>query len=149
MHKRIVVGAVGITLAIIAVTVVTGAQSQAPPAQAQQAPQSALAAQPRAPLFVVIYERASAWDDSKPAFEQPGINEHRQYLRANAEKLVGAAPFLQGLSAGSADRTVGMVIVMAASQEEAQALAAADPAVTVNLMKITVRRWLVEGVKAY
>lgn len=114
-----------------------------------QTPQAPAPAQPRSPVFVAIYERGPAWDDTKGAFVQTGIQEHMQFLRANAAKLVGAAPFQQGIGAGGADRTVGMVVVMAASQEEAQALIDADPAIAGNLMKATVRRWLVDRVKAY
>lgn len=107
------------------------------------------AEQTRPLVFVAIYERGSAWDDSKGAFQQTGINEHRDYLRLNGEKLLAAAPFLQGIGPGASDRTVGMVMVPAATQEEAQALVGKDPAVAGNLMKVTVRRWLVERVKAY
>ena len=38
---------------------------------------------------------------------------------------------------------------MAGTQEEAQALVSADPAVSANVMKAAVRRWLAERVKSY
>ncbi|MGH9814984.1 MAG: hypothetical protein ACRD5F_04670 [Candidatus Acidiferrales bacterium] len=133
----------GMAVAAIAMMLWLGSSGRA------QTPQAPAAAQPRPPVFVAIYERGSAWDDGKGAFVQTGIQEHMQFLRANSAKLVGAAPFEQGISAGGTDRAVGMVVVMAASQEEAQALISADPAIAGNLMKATVRRWLVDRVKAY
>ena len=116
---------------------------------ATQTPQAPAAAAQRPAVFVVIYERGSAWDAAKGAFEQSSIPEHMQFLRANAEKLVGAAPFQQGIALGSTDRVVGMVIVAATDQEEAQQFIAGDPAVAANVMKATVRRWLVDRVKGY
>ena len=104
---------------------------------------------PRPQVFVAIYERGSAWADGKSAFEQAGIQEHMAYLRANWATLIGAAPFEQGISAGAADRVVGMVLVLATNQQEAEALIAADPAISGNLMKATVRHWLADQVKAY
>jgi hypothetical protein len=120
--------------------------ADAPPAP--PAP-TAMPAPPKPPLFVAIYERGSAWDDSKAALAQTGINDHMQYLRSNIDKLVAAAPFMEGLAAGSSDRMVGLVIVTAASPEEAQKLIADDPAVSVKLMKATVRRWMADRVKAF
>ena len=81
--------------------------------------------------------------------EQPGINDHMKFLQANVSTLVAAAPFQQGLAQGSADRTVGMVIVMAATQDEAERLIAKDPAIAGKLMQATVRRWLADRVRAY
>ena len=104
---------------------------------------------PRPQVFVAIYERGPAWADGKGAFEQAGIREHMAYLRANWATLIGAAPFEQGLPAGAADRVVGMVLVLAASQQEAEALVGADPAISGKLMTATVRHWLADRVKAY
>ena len=70
---------------------------------------------PRPALYVALYERGPAWDTNKAVLEQPGINEHMKFLQANVSVLLAAAPFQQGLPQGSADRTVGMVIVMAAT----------------------------------
>jgi len=140
-----------ILLAAAAVAIVAGvawqAGAQQPPPQA--APAQRAVAQPRPLIFVALYERGPAWDDAKGAFQQTGIVEHMQFLRASAEKLMGAAPFQQGIAPGGADRTVGMVVVMAATQEEAESLIAADPAVANKLMKATVRRWLADRVRGY
>lgn len=116
---------------------------------ASQTPQAPAPAAQRPAVFAVIYERGPAWDDAKGAFEQSSIPEHMQFLRENAEKVVGAAPFQQGIAPGSTDRIVGMVIVAATNQEEAQQIIAGDPAVAANVMKATVRRWLVDRVKGY
>src|SRR5262245_54533795 len=69
---------------------------------------TATPAPPKPQLFVVLYERGSAWDDSKAALAQTGITDHMQYLRSNVDKLVAAAPFMEGLAAGSSGRAVGL-----------------------------------------
>lgn len=137
---RRLINVVALGLFAVTLTTWTWAQTQAP---------ASAPAPPRPQVFVVIYERGSAWDDSKGAFQQTGIQDHMQFLRTNIEKLLGAAPFMQALAAGATDRTVGMVIVTAASQEEAQALVESDPAVSTKLMQATVRRWLADRVRAY
>jgi hypothetical protein len=128
--------------AILWVAADARAQSGQPPA-----PSPSPAARPQ--VFVAVYERGTVWDDGKGAFEQAGIGGHIQFLRTNADKLVGAAPFGDSLAAGSSDRIVGMVIIAAASQQEAESLIAGDPAVSSKLMKATVRRWMVDRLKAY
>jgi hypothetical protein len=124
---------------VVLVSFRTGAEQTAP----------ATPAQPRPPVFVAIYERGPAWDAAKGTLQQAGIAEHMQFLRTNLEKLVAAAPFQQGLTAGSSDRTVGMVLVLAPTQDDAEKLVTADPAITGKLMTVTVRRWLVDRVRAY
>lgn len=128
-----------ILLAVAAVSL-DALQTQSPPATA---------AQPRPSAFVALYERGPGWDDAKGAFQQTPINEHMQFLRANIDKLIAAAPFRQGVEAGATDRTVGMVIVLASSQEEAERLVANDPAVAQKLMVVKVRQWMVERVRSY
>jgi uncharacterized protein YciI len=107
------------------------------------------AAQARQPAFVAIYERGSAWDDSKGVFEQTGINGHMQFLRANSDKLIGAGRFRQGTEPNATDRMVGMVVLLATTQEEAERLIANDPAVVGNVMRATVRQWLAERIRSY
>lgn len=101
------------------------------------------AQQARPVVFVAIYERGSAWDESKGVFQQASIPDHRAYLRANMDKLFGAAPFTPTPD----DRTVGMIILNVATKEEAQAFVDADPAIQQKVMKTTIRRWHVEGLK--
>jgi hypothetical protein len=127
-------------LTILLVTIRAGAQ---PPTPAPQAGQS------RSPVFVAFYERGPSWDAAKDTFQQTSIPEHMQFLRGNADKLIGAAPFQQGLAVGASDRAVGMVIVMAASQQDAETLITGDPAIASKVMTATVRRWLVERVRGY
>ena len=147
-HIKLCLVAVSLIATLVSVQVV--AQPEPAPAPAQTpAPSPAAAPAPRPQVFVAIYERGAAWQDDKSAFAQTGINDHMQYLRANFGKLLAAAPFEQGIAAGAGDRIVGMVVVSAASQAEAEALVAADPAIAGGLMKATVRHWLVELVKPY
>ena len=128
-------------------TVLIGVATGSLESLGKQAPQ-APAAQ-RQPAFVAIYERGTAWNDSKGVFEQASINEHMQFLRANTDTLIGAGPFRQGMEPGAADRIVGMVVLLAATQEDAERLIASDPAVVGNVMRVTVRRWLAERVRSY
>ena len=117
--------------------------------QAGAQPPSPAPSQERSSVFVAIYERGPKWDATKEALQQTGIADHMQFLRGNADKLVAAAPFQQGLAAGGRDRTVGMVIVLAPAQDEAEKLVAGDPAIASGLMTAAVRRWLVERVRAH
>ena len=130
------------TLTILAMLATIGFQSGAHHAAQSPATQ-------RTPVFVAIYDRGPAWDESKGTLQQTGIAEHSQFLRANSAKLIAAAPFQQALAPGGSDRTVGMVITLAATQEEAESLIAGDPAIAGKLMTATVRRWLVDRVKNY
>lgn len=126
--------------------------SQQTPAPAPDATPSAPAAPPAppgVPLFAALYERGSAWEHGKGVFEQKGIDAHMQYLRAHAAKLLGAGRFGHATDAAATDHTVGLVIITAASQEEAEAFFSADPAVTGRVLKVTVRRWEARRVKAY
>jgi uncharacterized protein YciI len=122
--------------------------TQAPPPVAATASPSPAAA-PERLLFVALYERGPAWTAGKGVFEQAGIEAHMQHLRANADKLLGAGRFGHATDAAATDRAVGLVIVAASSQSEAEALFAADPAVSSGLMKATVRRWEARRLKAY
>jgi uncharacterized protein YciI len=139
MHSRMAY----IKWALLAILLVTIRADAQPPSPAAQAGQS------RSPVFVAFYERGPAWDAAKDTFHQTSIPEHMQFLRGNADTLVGAAPFQQGLAVGGSDRAVGMVIVMAASQADAEKLIAGDPAIVSKVMTATVRRWLVERLRAY
>lgn len=147
-HLRTCLLATGLLL--IALASLHGESTPAPSPTPAQSPAPAPTATPSRPLvFVAIYERGPAWDDTKGAFAQTGINDHMQHLRANAGKLVAAAPFEQALAPGAKDHTIGMLLIAAASQQEAEALTAADPAIAGHLMTVTVRRWLVDRIKAY
>jgi hypothetical protein len=135
MRKQILM----VVAAALAAILGAGGAAYQQPAPAQQRPL----------VFAVTYERGAAWDAAKGGFQQTGITDHMQFLRTNGEKLLAGAPFQQGLPAGATDQTVGMILLLAATQEEAETLVASDPAVASRLMKATVRRWLVERVKGY
>jgi len=141
-HAR--TGLLAAGLLLVALVPIQG-EVPAPPAPSPAATTGAS----RPLAFVLIYERGPAWDDTKGTLAQVGINGHMQHLRANSTKLLAAGRFEQGSGVGGTDRTVGMVVVAAANQEEAEALVAADPAISGRLMTATVRRWLVERIKPY
>jgi uncharacterized protein YciI len=100
-------------------------------------------------VFVALYERGPAWKQGRGVFEQEGIEAHMEHLRANARMLLGAGRFAHATDPAAADQTVGLVIVTATSLAEAEALFAADPAVSNKVLKVTVRPWETRRVKAY
>lgn len=110
---------------------------------------AATSAAPRPLAFVVIYRRGPMWDETKDVLSQTGIDAHMQHLRSNSAKLIAAGRFDVGPGGGEGDLDVGMVVVAAKGQAEAEALIAADPAIAGHLMTATVRRWLVQRIKAY
>jgi uncharacterized protein len=69
------------------------------------------------------------------AIYEPHLPEHLAYLRTLKERgvLLLSGPF--------ADRSGGMVVVSAASLEEAEALAQADPLVARGLDRYEIRGW--------
>ncbi len=113
------------------------------------APSAAPSTAPGLPLFAALYERGDAWKAGTGVFEQDGIEAHMQYLRSHASRLQAAGRFGHATDAGAADHSVGLVIVTAASQEEAEAFFAGDPAVIGKVLKVAVRRWEARRLKAY
>ena len=100
---------------------------------------SALAAQapagpPPQPLYLLVYERGPAWIEGKPIHEQK-LGEHVVYIRGLIDngKVVAGGPF--------GDESGGMAIVRAESLAEAEAMLAADPALTNGTFKGRVRQW--------
>jgi hypothetical protein len=135
--RRVLVGCVVlVTLGLLGMR--SGAQTPAAPAQAA-----------RPAVFVAIYERGAAWDAAKSAFQQANVAEHRQFLQGLGERRLGAAPFMEALPQGSRDSVVGLVILTAASKEEAEAALAPDAAITSGVMKLTVRRWMADSLKGF
>lgn len=126
-----------------------GEQTPAPAPGATPAPSAAPPAAPGLPLFAALYERGDAWKPGKGVFEQEGVEAHMQYLRGHAARLLGAGRFGHATDAAAADSSVGLVIITAASQEEAEAFFAADPAVAGKMLKVAVRRWEARRLKAY
>lgn len=114
----------------------------ASPALAQDA--KAPAKPPALPtLYVIQYKTGPAWLAGKPLSEQP-MGPHAAYMRklfAEGRMLAagptvnteGATPLADG----------GVILLRAASLDEAKAVMAADPAVTAGLFVGEVRTWRV------
>jgi len=94
-------------------------------------------------VFAVIYDRGPAWVEGKPILEQPTIPGHIQHHRNLGEKRIAAAPF----TPLPEDMSVGMVVLLAHSQEQAQAWVDNDPAVKSKVMTARLRRWHLESLK--
>ncbi|WP_346767164.1 YciI family protein [Enterovirga aerilata] len=89
-------------------------------------------------LFAVMRERGSGWDASSPADRQPHWEAHLAFLRelAGHGALQAAGPFDDGLDV--------MLLVWAATREEAEARLAADPWTVHGLLRTTrIARWRV------
>ncbi len=85
--------------------------------------------------FIIHYARGPAWVEGKSVFEQP-LQEHLAYmngLKAQKKLLLGG-PFT--------DDTGGLIVVDAASAQEARSMADADPAVAAGVMVAAAHPWL-------
>jgi len=93
--------------------------------------------QPRGPgLYLAVYRPGPAWIKRQPTASQP-LREHGRYI-LNLH--------LQGrlrLAGGFPDDG-GAAVFEAESDEAAQAIIAADPAVRTGVMECTLRRWSVQ-----
>lgn len=87
-------------------------------------------------LYLAIYRPGTAWIKGRPTTSQP-LREHGRYiLHLHVQgklKLAGGFPVDGGAAAFEAD-----------SDEAAQAIIDADPAVTAGVMECTLRRWNVQ-----
>ena len=92
-------------------------------------------------LFVIIHHRGPAWADGVPYLQQPALGGHIGFMSSLEERglMVLGGPYADS----DADPTgiVGMAIVRAASQAEAEALAAEDPTVATGMIEPRVRPW--------
>lgn len=96
-----------------AVSAQTAPPPDEPPAAAQQ-------------LFAVIYRPGPSWLPGQPMAAQPGMREHFVYIRdLHARGVI--------VLAGPRGDDGGLVLVRAVTLGEAQAVMAADPAVTSGL----------------
>jgi uncharacterized protein YciI len=137
----------GLALALVPVHAAPQPEpAPSPAATPAPAPAATTDAKPQA--FLAVYERGPAWNDDKGTMEQAGIDEHIKYLRANSRQLLAAGRF-EDANLAAGDRAVGVVVVGAANRAEAAAFFAADPAITGNLMTVTVRHWLIGVMRAY
>jgi len=85
---------------------------------------------PRSPLFIVHFFPGPAWEAEKPFPGQVGASEHS----ANLKRLRDAGSILVG--ARYEDR--GMIVLKAASEEEARAEIARDPMVAAGTFAMTI-----------
>jgi uncharacterized protein YciI len=105
------------------------------PASAQQSSGTpAAASQNASSLFVVIYRPGPAWQAGRPMSEQ-GLLPHGRYYRG---LLDGGRLFAGGGFVGSDG---GMAILRAADLAAAQAIVAADPAVTSRIFVAELEEW--------
>jgi uncharacterized protein YciI len=93
--------------------------------------------QPQKPnLYLAIYRPGPAWITGQPTASQP-LREHGRYIlrlhRQGKLRLAGGFPADGGAAAFEAQ-----------SDDSAQAIIAADPAVIAGVMECTLRRWNVQ-----
>src|SRR5262245_31166090 len=112
------------------------AASCASPKEEPVAPAPAADDGPPQIVYAVRYQPGPKWLAGKKPNEQPGIGEHIAHMQGWDEKkiLVCGGPFLDG--------TGGLSVLRAASLEEAETLAKADPSVTAGLLVPEVHPWL-------
>lgn len=97
-------------------------------------------------IYVALYERGPAWVTGKSVREFPNFEEHLAHLRAIESKLLGAGPFADSPD----ERAVGMIIFIAATDEDARRLAESDPFVVAKYTQVTkVLRWKPEKLKGW
>ena len=96
-------------------------------------------------VYAVIYSRGTAWTSDTAAFTHPALKEHVGHFQSLGDRLIGAAPFV--FVAG--EPTVGMVVMLADSDETARTWAAADPAVKAQVMTSKVLRWRVTNIREF
>ncbi|WP_331067858.1 hypothetical protein [Steroidobacter sp.] len=93
--------------------------------------------QPRGPgLYLAVYRPGPGWIEGQPTASQP-LREHGRYILnlhlQGRLRLAGGFPDDGGAAAFEAE-----------SDEAAQAIIAADPAVKSRVMQCTLRRWSVQ-----
>lgn len=97
-----------------------------------------LMAQQNPPVyFVLLHTPGPTWDPSLGFREQPGVDQHIQYMAGimDGGQLVMGGPFL--------DDSGGMMIMRAENLEAAQEVATADPGVQSGLLQVEVKPWMV------
>jgi uncharacterized protein YciI len=122
--------------AAIAVLCLVAASCTSPPKEEPMAPAPAADEGPPQVVYAVRHLPGPKWLAGKRPQEQPGIGEHIAHMQGWDEKkiLVCGGPFLDG--------TGGLAVLRAASLEEAESLAKADPSVAAGLLVPEVHPWL-------
>lgn len=85
-------------------------------------------------LFLVIYGPGPAWLPGKATDQQP-LREHGRYMMELHERQVLRE------AGGFVDADGGAAVIFAANEDEARAIAEADPAVEQGIMRYTLRQW--------
>lgn len=115
--------------AVLAAALVTGAfAATVAVADAQQQPAAATR-----PMFAIVYRAGPAWKPGVPMKEQ-GLRDHFYYVKALHER--GDIVY-----AGAMGPDGGLMILHAADQAAADAVAAGDPAVKTGIFLADVRRY--------
>lgn len=87
-------------------------------------------------VFVAIYERGPAYRRGTPIFQQPTITEHIAHHEALGDKLIAAGP----LKILPEDKVVGVIVLEAEGDEEAQRWFRKDPAIVGKVLSGIVRQ---------
>lgn len=98
----------------------------------EQPPVAPVAAQPLS-IYAILYRPGPSWREGVPMVEQ-SLGPHGRYIADQARngRVRAAGPFA---SEG------GIVLLRVASEEEAQAFVAADPAVVAGLFEAEIELW--------
>jgi uncharacterized protein YciI len=120
----------------IAVLCLAAASCASPPKEEPMSEKPAAEDGPPQIVYAVRHLPGPKWVAGKPPQEQPGIRQHIGYMQSCDERkiLVCGGPFLDG--------TGGLCVLRAASLEEAQTLANADPSVAAGLLVPEVHPWM-------
>jgi uncharacterized protein YciI len=84
-------------------------------------------------LFAIVFRAGPAWDRAKPPADQSHFKDHS----ANIAKLEGEGR----LVVGGRFSDLGLLLVRAASREEAQSWVDRDPAVAAGVFMAEVHAW--------
>jgi uncharacterized protein YciI len=92
--------------------------------------------QPPPVYYALFHSPGPRWDTATGFRQQPGVERHVAYMAQQLEagKLVLGGPFL--------DDSGGMMVLRADSQDEARAIAEADPTVIDGLLLVHVKPWM-------
>lgn len=90
---------------------------------------------PATSLFVILYKQGPAWKEGVPMRQQEAIIPHFKYMKRlfEAGTILEAGPTL--------DEPGGVVILKAKDLDEAKAIMAADPSVTMKMFVGEVHSW--------
>jgi uncharacterized protein YciI len=118
-----------VVMALVALLAAAGRGGNAqPPSPSPSAPAS-----PPAKLFAVVIRTGPAWDPAKPPGEQRLFKEHSQNIgRLKSEGR---------LAVGGRFSDMGLLLVKAASAQEAQALMDQDPSLAAGTFKAEIHPW--------